>query len=135
MKFSAKGVAKQCCDRLIAEVNGTAIAAGICGHKRTFPDYPREQSMVYSSFSRKRNDADPFDRNLSPFKYRVVSSRHSIDTLAGRLWVEAGTGLLYSRGLDNDDGRGDLYTADGSEGDIVFWPPIRALQREQGLID
>ena len=33
------------------------------------------------------------------------------------------------------DGRARHHTLDGTAGDLVAWPPIRALSRQQGLID
>ena len=53
-----------------------------------------------------------------------VTSRHSIDTDNGRLWVEPGDAcLVYSRGQDNDDDRAERHSDDGGAGDIVYWPP------------
>ena len=53
----------------------------------------------------------------------------------GRLWADADQGLLYSRGEDNNDGRGSEHDDEAAAGDLVLWPPIRALSREQGLLD
>ncbi len=78
---------------------------------------------------------DPYDEEYGRLRYRLVTSRTSIQTLLGRLWVEADNGILYSRGTDQKDDRAGEHSDDGSSGDIVLWPPIRALSRQQGLID
>ena len=59
----------------------------------------------------------------------------SIDTVNGRVWIESGAGLLYSVGQNHSDDRGREHTEDGLGGDLVYWPALRALEREQGLID
>ncbi|MCZ6836916.1 MAG: hypothetical protein O7G85_14160 [Planctomycetota bacterium] len=122
-------------NQLIAEVNGTAMAAGICGYLKSFNNYPRGSEMIYAHSVRKRSDVDPHDFNLSHFRYRVVSGRDAIDTPEGRLWIESGKGLLYSLGKDHEDDRAANHTNNGDSGDVVIWPPIKAMQREQGLLD
>jgi hypothetical protein len=120
--------------QLIAATNGTAIAAGLCAYKQTFGVYPPDQKMIYAQFVRKSSDIDPWDRDWGSLLYMVPASRHPIDTPAGRLWVEPGEAILYSRGQDHGDGRAQRHTDDGVDGDIVLWPPIRHLSREQGLV-
>lgn len=122
-------------NQLIAEINGTAMAAGLCGYMSKFKTYPRDQSMVYAVSVRKRTDLDPHDLEFSTFKYRRANSRQSIDTAWGRIWVEAGGGILYSRGQDHRDDRAETHVEDGESGDVVLWPPIKAVLREQGLLD
>ena len=122
-------------NHLIAEVNGTAMAAGLCGYYRTYEKYPRESRMVYSVSVRKRSDSDPHEFDLAPFKYRLTTKREAIDTPSGRIWIEPGSSLLYSRGQDHTDDRAANHTDDGTLGDVVIWPPVKAVLREQGLID
>lgn len=119
---------------LIVAVNGTATAAGLCGYERFFGSYPADQAMVYAQFMRKSSDVDPYDQQYGPLAYFYSRSRHSIDTTFGRLWVERDNGILYSRGQNNGDDRARDHTDDGLEGDIVVWPPIKALAREQGRL-
>ncbi len=121
-------------NRLIVEVNGTAMAAGLCGYSKQLVGYPDLSDKTYSQNALKRSDSDPYDKDLSAFTYKLLDRRQSIDTAAGRLWVESGTPLLWSKGQDLEDQRGATHTDDGANGDIVIWPPIKALQRAQGLL-
>jgi len=122
-------------NQLVVEVNGTAVAAGLCAYHRTHGTYPDQVEKTYSQPSRKRSDTDPYDRNLQqhfhPFQYRLLSERQSVDTPAGRVWVESGEGLLYSVGQDHEDDLAKQHTDDGIEGDIVIWPPIKSLLRKE----
>jgi len=124
-------------NQLIAEVNGTALAAGICGYKRKFGTYPDQLEKTYTEFDRGRNDSDPYDKELRPFKYRVLSKKQSVEPPPpqGRLWIEAGEALLYSLGQDHVDALAAKHTDDGAAGDIMLWPPIKALSRAQGQLD
>jgi hypothetical protein len=120
-------------NRLIVAVNGTAASAGLCGYRATFGNYPTNIQAAYSAFFRKSNDKDFFDEELAPFHYRVLGSRFRVDTPEGQIWLEPGACILYSIGVDKEDGRGSQHTPDGQLGDLVLWPPMRALQRENGL--
>ena len=91
--------------------------------------------MIYAYSVRKRSDSDPHDFDLDPFHYWLATERMSMDTAAGRLWIEQGEGLLYSIGQDHRDNRASQHSDDGLTGDVVIWPPIKALQRIQNLID
>jgi len=122
-------------NQLIAEVNGTAMAAGLCGYHKSFGGYPRGTEMIYAFAVRRRSDSDPHDRELAPFRYRQASAREPVDTAPGRIWIEPGMGVLYSVGQDNTDDRAATHTDSGATGDVVIWPPVKALQREAGLID
>jgi hypothetical protein len=126
-------------NRLIAEVNGTAAAAGLCAYKKSFGTYPDQLEKCYTQFMLKRSDADPYDKVLGPFIYMLADKEKlSIDTPAGRLWLEPDSKhcMLLSLGQDHEDNRGASHTRDGAnEGDdIILWPPITAMEREQGLI-
>ena len=122
-------------NELLAAVYGTAMAAGIAGYDSNYGNYPADSDMSYAQFVRKRSDRDPFDLEFLPFKYYLTTRRTAIDTLSGRVFVEAGQGVLYSRGKDHEDNRGEEHTDDGAAGDIVMWPPMKAMLRENGLID
>jgi hypothetical protein len=119
--------------QLIANVNATAIAAGLCAYKQTFNAYPSDTSKI-RQFARKISDSDPYHREFGPFEYRLTTEREPIDTVYGRLWVEPGQALLYSKGHDLEDSRAREHTDDGFTGDIVVWPPIKSLARAQGLM-
>ena len=96
--------------------------------------YGDQTEKTFGQFGRKRSDPDPFDRDLRSFRYRVVSSRTSVDTAEGRLWIEKDQALLYGAGQDNFDDHAAQHTDDGSDGDVVLWPPIKAIARAQGLM-
>lgn len=126
-------------DYLVAATNGTITAAGVCSYRKRFGDYARDQENLYALAMRSRHDSDPYDRNFDKFGYRVLLAATPLDTTFGRVTLPAGAGLLWSLGPDREDGRGAVHSAffeaDGDEADIVFWPPVKALQREQGLRD
>lgn len=122
-------------NQLIVAANGTALAAGLCGYERRYGRFPDNHNRLYAEFVRKITDADPYDRSYGHFRYRFLNSRHAVDTPNGRVWIDSGHGVLYSRGKNHFDNRAEQHTDDGIEGDIIVWPPIRALSREQDLID
>lgn len=120
---------------LVASVNGTAMAAGICAYMNELGTAPDDAPKIYSMYIRKLSDADPFDLYYGPFRFRLVRSEEPVDTAQGRIRVPSGNVLLYSKGQNLEDDRARQHTGDGAAGDIVFWPPVRALLREQGRID
>jgi hypothetical protein len=122
-------------NRLVAEVNGTAVAAALCAYKKTYGNYPDDKEKVYGQSLRKVSDTDPFDKALKPFKYRLLAARQSVDSEIGRGWIEVGEGMLYSQGQDHDDDRGAEASYDGAKGDLVIWPPVKVLARKEGLIE
>lgn len=121
-------------NRLIVEVNGTAMAAGMAAFKRQSGNWPSFLDQTYGALARKRSDSDPYDRELQPFKFKIVDKRQSVDTPEGRVWIEPGTPLMWSQGQDHENQLAVQHTDDGLTGDIVLWPPIKTLQREAGLI-
>jgi hypothetical protein len=116
---------------LVADVNGTAVVAGLCGYKKTFGTYPDSQEKTYTQFMRKPNDSDPFDKLLRAFKYKLLSSRQAVEVDGDTIWIEAGEALLYSQGQDHEDGRAATHSTGGVEGDMLIWPPIKVLARAQ----
>jgi hypothetical protein len=120
---------------LLASVYGTAMAAGLGGYHAHFGKYPNDTDKMYSQFVRKLSDRDPFDTGFLPFKYRVVDRQFAVDTPAGRLFLEQGDSILYSKGFNNEDDRGAEHSLDGTAGDIVLWPPVRAILRKDGQMD
>ena len=120
-------------NRLIVAVNGTAASSGLCGYRKTYGTYPANIQSAYSAFFRKSNDRDFFDEELAPFGYRVLDQRFRVDTPEGQVWLEPGQCILYSVGRDKESDRGSEHTPDGELGDLVIWPPMRAVQREAGL--
>jgi hypothetical protein len=121
--------------QLIVAVNSTAVAAGLCAYQNTFGTIPTDHKRIYAQFMRKSSDIDPYDRNYDAFLYFVTNSRHAVDTPYGRVWIEPRQGILYSRGQNHSDDRAAEHTDDGLRGDIVVWPPLRVLAREQNLLN
>ncbi len=119
---------------LIVAVNGTALSAGICAYHNYYGEYPTFISMIYGQFARKISDLDAYDRQFGALIYLLRDSRVSIDAPAGRIWLEPNVGILYSKGQNHSDDVGQRHTDDGRVGDIVLWPPIKAISREQGLL-
>lgn len=119
---------------LAVQINGTATSAGLCGYYLEFrKSWPRDIERAYAVFANKRFDFDPFDKKGGHLGFRSIgASAETIDTPVGRVKVKGC--MLWSRGADHEDGGGTNHTDDGSAGDILVWPPLRALAREQGLI-
>ncbi|MFK7961090.1 MAG: hypothetical protein AB8G96_11250 [Phycisphaerales bacterium] len=124
-------------DYLYSATQGTIMAAGLCAYDKRFSGFPTDIEATYALAVRARSNRDPYDREFAPFKYRRLDGVTRVDTPFGRVRVESGTGFLYSRGPDRADNRGETHSdsasVTGEEADIVFWPPLKALQREQGL--
>lgn len=120
---------------LMLAANGTAVAAGVCSYYRTHGAFPADQRRLYAAHVRKSSDIDPYDQRFDHLLYLFVNSRREIDTPYGRIWVDPGIGIIYSRGQNHADDRARFHTNDGSQGDIVIWPPTKALMREQGVLD
>lgn len=115
--------------RANAELNGTALAAGLCAWNRELNTWPRSLDQAYTQYVRKRFDYDPFDPEYGRWKYESLSSEKVVDCEFGRLPV---TGcLLYAVGLDREDAGGLKATKDGLTGDFIAWPALRALSRMQ----
>ncbi|MEE8458446.1 MAG: hypothetical protein V3S08_01160 [Phycisphaerales bacterium] len=126
-------------NQLIASVNGTAVAAGLCAYKKTFGVFPDNKEKGYGQFIRKRiSDIDPYDEDFGVLGYRLLTSDQSIDTVWGRLTLAKGQCVLYSISANHVDDRAREHSdahipVDGA--DFVFWPPIKTLAREQGKIN
>jgi len=121
-------------NRLISEINGTVLSAGLCGYNRSFNVWPDLPAKYYAVFAPKRFDFDPYDKNYGDLVYSYLGSdRKPIDTPWGRVWA---TGcVLYALGDDHtDDGFTD-HDPTGETGDFVLWPPTRALARDEGLLN
>jgi hypothetical protein len=123
---------------LVADVNGTAMAAGLCAYKKVYGSYPDDAEKLYGQSVRKPSDSDPWDKRLDTFRYRLLSSRTAVSVNGDELWIEASSensqALLYSLGQDHEDNRGARHSNDGATGDILLWPPVRVMQREAGLV-
>ncbi|MSR44156.1 MAG: hypothetical protein EXS15_02205 [Phycisphaerales bacterium] len=118
---------------VIAEVNGTVMSAGLCGYYREFKNsWPKDRERAYAVFFQKRFDFDPFDKKAGRLQYKALAAKHAIDTPLGRVWA---TGcMVWALASNHEDDEGASHAPDGSVGDLVVWPPVRALAREEGLL-
>ena len=123
-------------NQLVVEVNGTGVAAGLCGYRRKYNTYPEDAKMTYTESCPKRSDTDQYDKVLARFGYKLLTEKQSLDTANGRIWIEMEDKecLLWSVGQDHEDNYAASHTDDGATGDIVIWPPIKALSRKKGLM-
>ncbi len=120
--------------RLIVEINGTIIGCGLAGYRAENGKWPRDREMAYARFILKRFDFDPFDKQYGRFLQEYLGSRRKpVDTDYGRIFVDEI--VIYARGRDHEDSKLSEATLDGLTGDMIVWPPLRALARDQGLID
>ncbi|MAB81982.1 MAG: hypothetical protein CMJ24_00920 [Phycisphaerae bacterium] len=120
-------------EQLITNINGTIFSAGLCGYKKTFGDWPRDFSGVYSVYSVKRFDFDPYDSDYGGLTYKKLSSKKTVESPYGQLRIDGC--MLYVLGSDHIDDQGAESTNDGAVGDIIVWPPLRQLARDAKLID
>lgn len=126
-------------DAVIAQINGTVVAAGLCGYYKDVKNtWPKSPERAYAVSIPKRFDFDPFSKSDSKIKmvphlkYRLLTSRQAIGTPFGPVWA---TGcMLWAVGANHEDDDGATHSVDGSVGDLVLWPPVRALARQEGLL-
>ncbi len=121
-------------NRLIVEINGTILGAGLCGYRAEFGTWPSDREKAYAIFIPKRFDFDPFDKGYGRFLWDYLGSRsRAVDTDYGRIDIDEC--VLYARGRDHEDSSFEEASLDGLTGDMIVWPPLRQLAREQGVID
>jgi hypothetical protein len=120
-------------ERLVANINGTIISAGLCGYHQTYKEWPKTLAPVYAVFAIKRFDFDPYNKDYSSFIYRQLSSRRAIDSDYGQVWVDGC--MLYSLGKNHSDDQGKTSSVESETGDLLLWPPTRQLARNEGLLD
>lgn len=119
--------------RAIAEINGTAVAAGLCGFwTDNGKQWPRDIGQVFPLYAVKKMDLDPYSRQYGPLEYRDVGGRtQAIDTPWGQ--VEATGAFLWSLGGDHEDGNFAKHDPPDGQGDLLLWPPPRYLAQKAGL--
>jgi hypothetical protein len=120
--------------RASAELNGTAVAAGLCGFRiDNGKQWPRDLGQIFPLYALKKMDMDPYSRQYGPFQYRDVGDKtQAIDTPWGQ--VEASGAFMWSLGGDHEDGNFAKHDPPDGFGDIVMWPPPRQLAQKAGLI-
>ena len=117
--------------RLIAEYDGTVIAAGLAGYHRQFGAYPDILLKSYTQFFPKRFDFDPYDKNYGGFNYQFLGTKtKSIDVEGAR--VEVTGCVLFAVNADHEPNGASRHAAGGATDDFVIWPPLRAVARGQG---
>ncbi len=121
-------------NRLIVQVNGTVLSAGLCGYFVENGRWPNDLEKAYVKYIPKRFNFDPFDKSYGQFLFRYLGTRNaSVDTEFGRIEVDGC--MVYARGEDNSDENATESSLDGSTGDMVVWPALRAVARKQGLLN
>ncbi|MBM4113494.1 MAG: hypothetical protein FJ253_09035 [Phycisphaerae bacterium] len=126
--------------RLIAEVNGTAMAAGLSAFRRAEGSWPNLGAMVFPTYAMKRMSYDPFVKHLDGrnmptqgvLSYRMLSSPTKVVTEWGDLQLS--DFVLYALGFNLHDDDGFEHTRDGKGGDLVLYPALRAVARQQGKL-
>ena len=119
--------------RAIAEINGTAIAAGLCGFwTDNAKQWPRDIGQVFPLYAVKKMDFDPYSKQYGTLEYREAGDRpQAIETRWGQ--VEATGAVLWSLGGDHGDGGFAKHDPPDGQGDLVMWPPPRYLAQKAGL--
>jgi hypothetical protein len=120
--------------RVIAELNGTAITAGLLGFRAdNGKQWPQGLGQLFPIYALKKMDMDPYSRKYGSFLYRDVGEKPmGIDTDWGQ--VEATGACIWSLGPDHEDGNLGKHDSPDGKGDLVFWPPPRWLAQKAGLI-
>ncbi|MFO0828579.1 MAG: hypothetical protein U0572_10585 [Phycisphaerales bacterium] len=118
--------------RLVTEINGTVLSAGICGYYRGFNTWPNDIERIYTAFAPKKFDFDPYDKEYGRFIYKYLGgTKRTIETVE---WgpVTVDTAVLYARNDDHNDDGFRAHSVGGASGDFVVWPPLRQLARTSG---
>jgi hypothetical protein len=120
-------------ERLITNLNGTMFSSGLCAFHTTYGAWPKDLSPVYSVFAIKRFDFDPYHKEYGRLSYRKLNSRRAVDSMYGRVWLEGC--MLYALGRDHTDDNVTTSSNDGATGELVVWPPVRQIARDEKLLD
>lgn len=119
---------------LIANANGTAFAAAVVARYRADQGrWPQKLEIaIQADYMKTKMNLDPYDKGYKGFEYRAVAKPKAVDAAVGR--IEAPGVLIFAKGIDHESNEAATHTDDGSKGDILIWPPVRELAREQGLL-
>ena len=120
-------------NRLLVEVNGTCAALAVCAQYKKDGRWPADIRSARSN-TRRLSVVDPFSIESKVIKY-WKPNRLRINGHRGEVVIDSGLPVIYSLGVDTLDGDAKTHTDNGIEGDIVVWPPLRMLEREQDLRD
>ncbi len=116
--------------RVVAEQNGTVLAAGLCSYRSQFGDWPNDVEKAYAVYIPKRFDFDPYDAKYGHLIYRALPSPKFVDSEFGR--VEVKGCILFARNDDHEPSGYSKHAAGGAADDFVLWPALRALSRGDG---
>ncbi len=116
--------------RVVAEQNGTVLAAGLCAYRTQFGDWPNDIEKAYAVYIPKRFDFDPYDAKYGHLIYRALPSPKFVDSEFGR--VEVKSCILFARNDDHEPSGYSKHAAGGAADDFVLWPALRALSRGAG---
>ena len=132
-------------DVLWTQINGTAVAAALCGYRNHFGRFPASLKMMYAQFLHrtsnldrfaeleKRSDADwsLFNAPVGHFHYRRIETETALETQnSDRVWIDPDSCILYSVAEDNEDNRGSDQNKD-----LILWPPMKTLERTAGILE
>ena len=120
--------------RLIAEIDGTAMSAAICGfYLDSAKQWPRDLSSAFPIYGIRRRNFDPFAKDYGNLSYRDLGDKsQALGTQWGQLSVS--NAVLWSVGSDHEDDGFDQHDPADGTGDLVLWPPPRFLARQAGLL-
>jgi len=127
--------------RLIVEVNGTALAAGLSAFKRINGNWPADIARIFPIFAMKRLNYDPWRKYFDsqglpdngPINYQTISRPLRVATEWGEILIEEF--VLYAMGFNLTDENAAEHSRDGKLGDLVLFPAPRALARKQGKLE
>jgi len=115
--------------RVIAEFDGTVVAAGLEGYLKQYGSWPSTIEKAYTQFFPKRFDFDAYDKDYGRLQYESFSTERGVDSEYGRQQI---TGcVLFARNDDNEPNGAARHAAGGKSDDFVLWPSIRAISRGQ----
>ena len=120
--------------RLIAEIDGTAMSAAICGfYIDSAKQWPRDLSSAFPIYGIRRMNFDPFAKDYGNLSYRDLGDKsQALGTQWGQ--VSVSNAVLWSVGPDHEDDGFDQHDPADATGDLVLWPPPRFLARQAGLL-
>ncbi len=120
--------------RLIAEIDGTAMSAAICGfYIDSAKQWPRDLASAFPIYGIRRMNFDPFAKDYGNLSYRDLGDKsQALGTQWGQ--VSVSNAVLWSVGPDHEDDGFDQHDPADGTGDLVLWPPPRFLARQAGLL-
>jgi len=126
--------------RLIVEINGTAVSAALAAFHRGEGSWPSILTMIFPTYGVKRMNYDPFAKVLDsrglpdqgPIEYMPLRGPVKVMTEWGELTIDGF--VLYSMGFNLLDDNATEHTRDGKGGDLILFPALRAVARQQGKL-